>query len=300
MNPKIIITGATGLIGSELARILSEKNYDITVFTRNVKKSENLLPFAKKHFDWLTATKEEISNQLEDAYSVINLAGAPIAAKKWTVNYKKEIHKSRIDCTEKIINSIKLCKIKPKSLINSSAIGYYGNQDETTLFENHEQGTGFLSIVTVAWEKTADKCPSEVRLVKARFGIVLDKHSGALKKMIPAFKMFIGGPIGSGEQWLSWIHISDLVDLLIFIVENNNISGVVNCVSPYPVRMRTFASTIGLVLKRPSYLRVPDFILKLLFGESAEMVIASQKVIPAQAMKHEFKFKYSMIEDALK
>ena len=299
MNQKIIITGATGLIGSELTKILSENNYDVTVFTRNIKKSEYLLPFAKSHFDWISASTEEISLQSENAFSVINLAGASIAAKKWTESYKKEIYESRIESTKKLINAIKLCKIKPKSLINASAIGFYGNQGETTLFENFQHGSGFLSKVTSDWEMAADECPPDVRLVKARIGIVLNKNGGALEKMVSAFKMFVGGPIGSGEQWMSWIHSSDLINLLIFSVENEKISGPVNCVAPYPVRMFTLASTLGLVLKRPSLIRVPEFILKFLLGESAELVISSQKVIPAKAMKYEFKYNYSFIENAL-
>jgi uncharacterized protein (TIGR01777 family) len=300
MNPKIIITGATGLIGSELTRILSEKNYDITVFTRNIKKSAELLPFAKKHFDWISASSDEISMQLESAYSIINLAGTSIAAKKWTESYKNEIYNSRIEGTNKIVNAIKLCKIKPKSLINASAVGFYGNQGDTTLFECFQQGTGFLSKVTGDWEKAAENCPEDVRLAKVRIGVVLDKNGGILEKMLPAFKLFVGGVIGSGEQWLSWIHSSDLVNMFIFIIENEEISGAVNCVSPYPVRMKTFASTLGTVLKRPSCIRVPECILKVLLGESAEIVISSQKVIPAKAIKHGFKYNFENIEDALK
>lgn len=296
---KIIITGATGLIGTKLVEYFIGKGYEIVVFTRNPDHSVNLFPNIKSHVKW-DGIKDlnNWKNELIGTSAIINLAGASIAGSKWTDSYKKIILDSRINSTMSLVEAIKQTE-HPPALINASAIGYYGDRNDEALDESSDSGNGFLADVVKKWEETAYTASTFTRVVIARIGIVLAADGGALTKMISPFKFFVGGPLGSGNQYWSWIHINDLIVLFDFVL-SNNISGPVNFVSPNPVRMTEFARTLGKVMRRPSIFKVPKFMLKLILGESAEMVLGSQKVVPRKALDSSFEFKFSNLELALK
>jgi len=297
MNKLILVTGATGMIGSKLTKKLSELGYSVGSISRNPNKSKSQLPWCQFHIDY--NKPDELKDYISKSYGVINLAGASIADKKWTPEYKKEILDSRINSTKMIVDAINLSPNKPKVLINGSAIGIYGNTADKEIDEKSPTGNGFLAEVTVRWENEAKRLNSNVRLVLARTGVVLDENGGALEKMIMPFKFFVGGPIGSGRQWLSWIHIDDLVNLFIWSIENP-ISGPINFTAPNPVIMSEFAKELGKVMSRPSIFPVPEFVLKLILGESSAMVTNSNKVIPKVALENNFKFTYINLNSALK
>lgn len=297
MNKLILVTGATGMIGTKLTKKLSDLGYSIASVSRNPSKSKSQIPWCEHHIDY--NKKDELSEFISKSYGVINLAGASIADKKWTPEYKKEIIDSRVNSTKMIVDAINLSQIKPKVLINGSAIGIYGNTLDKEIDEKSPSGEGFLADVTIRWENEAKGLSSDVRLVFARIGVVLDKKGGALEKMILPFKLFVGGPIGTGQQWLSWIHIDDLVNLFVWSLESH-VSGPVNFTTPNPVRMNDFAKNLGKVLSRPSLFPVPEFVLKVILGEAAAMVTNSNKILPKVALENNFKFEYKNLQIALK
>lgn len=296
---KIIITGATGFIGKKLVEHFLSKDYEIVVFSRNTERSRNIFPAISKHIKW-TGTEDlnNWKNELIGTNAVINLAGASIAGAKWTDTYKKDILDSRINSTVSLVQAIKQTE-NPPALINASAIGYYGNRSDEVLDEESLPGNGFLADVVKQWEETAFMASSVTRVVTPRIGIVLSADGGALSKMITPFKFFVGGPLGIGNQFWSWIHIDDLAALFDFVL-NNEIEGPVNFVSPNPVRMSEFAKALGKAMYRPSLLIVPEFMLKLILGESAEMVLGSQNVVPRKVLDKSFEYKFSELQFALK
>ena len=295
---KIIITGATGLIGSHLAKHLTVKGYSVISFSRDAANSGQKLPFIAGHTEWNPAGEnKDWFNQLSGAAAVINLAGASIGDKKWSDDYKKVILTSRIESTNAIVDAISAIS-DPPMLINASAIGYYGDRQDETLTENSAPGSGFLAQVAIEWEKAANRASEYTQVAFARTGIVLAREGGTLGKLFTPFKLFAGGPLGSGRQFWSWIHIDDVSGLFEFIIENK-ISGPVNFVSPNPLRMTEFAKTLGKVMHRPSYFKVPAAVLRMLLGESADLVLDSQRVIPAKATDNGFRFNYPKLKTAL-
>jgi len=298
-SKKIIITGATGFLGTELSKHFSEKGYDVISFSRNPIKSKQKLPFASEHFEFNPLKpNSKLKDAVDGADAVINLAGAGIGDKRWTKSYKELVLNSRIDSTNYIVELIRQSK-NPPMLLNASAIGYYGDCGDTLLNEDSPKGSGFLSDVTYKWEAKASEAQDITNVAAARIGIVLDKNGGALKRMLLPFKLFAGGPLGSGRQFWSWIHLSDVLYAFDFIIENK-LSGPVNIVSPNPIRMKAFAKELGRAMKRPSFLPVPAFALKIILGESAEMVLNSQKVLPNKLTENGYNFKYSELSSAMK
>jgi uncharacterized protein (TIGR01777 family) len=231
---------------------------------------------------------------------IINLAGEPIA-KRWTERQKEMIGSSRVQSTRTLVEAIGRAKEKPKWLLNASAIGYYGPHGSEPLSEEAGPGSDFLSRVCVAWEREAEKAESHgLRVVRLRTGIVLGKGGGALAKMILPFKLFMGGPLGSGEQWISWIHLEDEIALILFLMEHPEAAGAVNATAPNPVTMSQFCKAIGEVLNRPSWAPVPAFALRLMLGEMADMLLTGQRVLPAAAQKLGYSFKYPNLLEALR
>jgi uncharacterized protein (TIGR01777 family) len=294
---KIVISGGSGLIGSKLADLFVQSGYEVNILTRNSSKFIDSDNIKYRKFD--INSIENTAKILEGAFSIINLAGAPIADSKWTTSYKQEIYNSRINMTNHLVNAVNSLENPPKSFISASAIGIYGNRGDEKLTESSHIGSGFLTDVCRDWEYEADKCNAKVRLVKARIGIVLAENGGALSKLAMATKWFAGGPIGNGNQWMSWIHIDDLAALFLWSIENSDVNGIFNFVSPNPVTMNEFAKTLGKTLHRPSFFRVPEFVIKLILGESAIIVLDSQKVYPATAEHLSFQYKYKFLKDAL-
>lgn len=298
---KIIITGATGLIGQQLTIKLTDMGYKITIFTRNPDNAQKKLPNVHKVVKWEYDYVDEWLHELESVDAVIHLAGANLSTKRWNKEYKKLLYDSRIISTKKLIEAIKTVERKPKVFITASAIGYYGNRSDEILTEESEAGKDFLANLCNDWEKEAKNVEQfGVRSVQIRTGLALSRNEGALKQMLPAFKYFIGGPLGNGKQWYSWLHIEDIVNVYVKALESEILSGPINAVSPNPVTMKKFAKILGDVLHRPSFFSVPKIILLLVIGQVAEVVTSSQRVVPEKLLNSSFKFKFEKLEDALR
>lgn len=296
---KVAITGATGFVGSRLVERLSAEGHQILVLTRNLAAAQKVFPNLE-----IVAYTPTASGAWQEAIAlcdgVVNLAGEPIAEKRWTPQQKQEILNSRKLGTQKIVEAIAKANPKPKVLVNASAIGYYGTSETATFDETSAPGKDFLAQVCQAWEAEAQKVTQAgVRLVILRLGIVLGQ-GGAIAKMIAPFKVFAGGPLGTGRQWFSWIYLDDLVNLIIQALTKPEMEGVFNATAPNPVRMSELAQTMGEIMQRPSWLPVPSFALETLLGEGAMVVLEGQQVLPQRTQASGFNYQYSTVKQALK
>ncbi|QTL34508.1 TIGR01777 family oxidoreductase [Pseudoalteromonas viridis] len=292
---KVLITGATGLIGSELCKFLINK-HKIVALTRNISKAGRVLDSKIEAIDDLDQVN------FNDLDVVINLAGEPIADKRWTEKQKARITDSRIALTEEISNRIRACDSPPHTFISGSAIGYYGRQPATVKVDEdfNDPYPEFSHQLCKDWEAKANLAHSEqTRVCIVRTGVVLSRQGGALKKMLPAFQFGMGGPMASGKQMMSWIHIDDMVQLLLFLVKHQDLSGVFNATAPAPVSNKEFAERLALTLRRPAMLTMPEFVLKALFGEMSELLIYGQRVLPRRALKANYRFRYPNLDEAL-
>ncbi|MEH1925667.1 thylakoid membrane protein ThyD [Nostoc sp.] len=300
---KVAITGATGFVGNLLVQRLHAKGHKIVVLTRNTAFAQKVFPSeAFPNIEIVAYTPNASGswqNVIASCDGVVNLAGEPIGEGRWTPERKQEILNSRKLGTQKIVEAIANANPKPTVLINASAIGYYGTSETDTFDETSLSGNDFLAQVSQAWEAEATKVKdSGVRLVILRFGIVLG-NGGALGKMIPPFKLFAGGPIGSGRQWFSWIHVDDLVNLILQALSKSEIEGIYNATAPNPVRMADLSQTLGQVMNRPSWLPVPGFAIEALLGDGAIVVLEGQQVIPKRTVETGFEYKYPNLQSAL-
>jgi uncharacterized protein len=299
MIRKILITGATGLIGCELCRKLYENGDEITVFTREIRKGRKILPYINNFVEWDYGKPELWKNEFDGKDAIIHLAGANISGRRWTDNYKRTILRSRKIATKSIIDAIEMINNKPKIFISSSAVGYYRDNGNEEITEESASGTDYLSNVCRSWEYEAMQVEKfGVRRVSIRTGIVLSPKEGALKKMLLPFKFFLGGSIGSGDQWFPWVHIDDIINIYLFALDNE-ISGALNGTAPNPITMKEFATTLGNVIHRPSIFKVPEFALKIAVGEGAQPILSSLRVIPKALIQNSFKFKYEFLKPAL-
>jgi uncharacterized protein (TIGR01777 family) len=238
---------------------------------------------------------------MDGADGVIHLAGEPIAAKRWSDKQKERIRSSRILTTRALVEAIAKAKERPKFLLNGSAIGYYGAHGDETLTEEAHPGNDFLARLSIEWEKEATRAEEHgLRVIRLRTGIVLGKGGGALAKMLLPFKLFIGGPLGSGKQWMSWVHLEDEIGLIQLLIENPQARGAVNATAPNPVTMKEFCQTLGRALHRPSWAPVPAFVLRLMLGEMAEMLLTGQRVLPEKALSLGYRFRYPDLREALR
>lgn len=293
---KIFIAGGSGFVGTHLSRYLLDKGHNVI----GVGTASSHRSIRHENFTYISAdTTEEGTwqDRLEDVDAVINLAGRTIF-KRWSDAYKKQIYNSRILTTRHLIEAI---SAKAElTLCSTSAVGYYGDRADEILHEDSSSGDNFLARVSIDWEKEAFRAEEkDVRVAVMRFGVVLGKNGGALEKMVPAFKFFAGGPLASGIQWFPWIHMEDLISAIMFILENHELKGPVNFCSPNPVRNRDFASALGKVLKKPSSIKTPSFMIRAIMGEMGTSLINSQRAIPDTLLKHGFKFQYPDIHQAL-
>ncbi|XP_015951950.1 epimerase family protein SDR39U1 homolog, chloroplastic [Arachis duranensis] len=296
----ISVTGATGFIGRRLVQRLHADKHSVHVLTRSRSKAEAIFPV--KDFPGIKIAEEsEWKNSIQGSTGVVNLAGMPIST-RWSSEIKTEIKQSRIRVTSKVVELINSAPedIRPKVFVSATAVGYYGTSETQVFDEQSPSGNDYLAEVCREWESTALKVNGDVRVALIRIGVVLGKDGGALAKMIPLFKMFAGGPIGSGKQWFSWIHLDDIVNLIYEALINPSYEGVINGTAPNPVRFAELCDQLGYALGRPSWLPVPDFALKAVLGEGASVVLEGQRVLPNQAKKLGFPFKYSYVKDALK
>lgn len=297
----VVLTGASGLIGKRIYDKLTAAGDNVILFSRNAEKSKKIFPGAYKHVKWNAGEDGLWSKEIDGADHVIHLAGEPLFNNAWSPEFKKKIYDSRIISTRGLVNAMRNAGKNPKSFVSASAIGYYGAVKNKELTERDPAGNDFLSQVCADWEKEASKCEElGVRRASIRTGIVLDKNEGALQKMILPFKLFVGGPVGDPRNYWSWIHLEDIADIYIEAMRNNNYKGAINGAAPNPVTGREFAAETGKALKRPSLFPVPEFALKILFGERAGMISGGQKVIPAKLQALGYKFKYPDLQEALR
>ncbi len=298
---RITILGATGFIGSALTQYLLEENYKVTAISRNKNKAENLLGQDVKVYQWDYKDASKLADIFEQTDVVINLAGENIAAKLWTQKQKQKILNSRINIGEKINEAIDKTKQKPGLLIQGSAIGYYGFDTKKSCSETTSIGDGFLAYVTNEWEKSTEKAESYgIRRVIIRTGMVLGNAGGIFPQLIKPIKYFVGANLGSGKQWFSWIHLTDEIRAIEFLIQNNHLSGIFNLTAPNPVQSKTFNKMVAKALNRPLWLKIPAFILKLLPGNMGkEIFLASQKVIPSRLQENEFSFTYPELANAV-
>ncbi len=294
---KLVISGASGFIGSTLVERLANKNHTLILLSRSRRDG------GRSNIQWTAWEPVQAGTwqeAMDGADGVIHLAGEPIAGKRWSEAQKQRLRESRIDTTRMIVAGIAKAKQKPKFLINSSAVGYYGPHGDETLTEESPPGSDFLGQLCAAWEAEASKAREQgLRVSLVRTGIVLGKGKGALAKMVPPFKLFAGGRLGSGKQWLPWIHIEDEVGLIDFLVDHEKADGPFNATAPNPVTMDEFCKALGRVLNRPSWAPVPASILSLMLGEMAEMLLTGQRALPQAAQKLGYEFKYPNVLEAL-
>ncbi len=302
---KIFISGGLGFVGRHLSTLLLDKGNQVTATgTRSTRRVQENLALRKyivdEKFNYIqadTSRKGEWQNSLKDADAVINLAGRSIFS-LWTQSYKKQIYDSRILTTRNLVEA--LPENKNILFCSTSAAGYYGNKGDDLLTESEAPGNDFLARVCKDWENEAFRAEEKgVRVVTMRFGAVLGRDGGAVRQMLFGFRFFVGGPLGSGQQWFPWIHISDLLSAILFVTENENLRGPLNFTAPEPVRQRDFAETLGKLLNRPAVMPAPAFMIRLIMGELGASLLASQRVIPRKLSEYGFGFGYPNIQSAL-
>ncbi|RCW62841.1 TIGR01777 family oxidoreductase [Saliterribacillus persicus] len=293
----IAIAGGTGYVGTQLTKALLKRGDDVSILTRSPEKYQNKQNLT--YVGWLKS-EHDPAKELDEVDAVINLAGDSLFG-YWTDEKKKKIVKSRYKATNAIVSLINKMETKPDVLVNVSAVGYFGNS-EMDVFTEEEQvpGDDFLANVAKAWEEEAKKANAlGVRTVLARLGVVLGKE-GALPLMAMPFKLFIGGKIGSGKQWISWIHIEDVVGMILFAIDNDGVDGPLHVTAPEPMQNDQFSQILATVLDRPNWLPVPSIAIKLLLGEMSTLVIDGQHVLPEKAEKNGYHFAYPKLASALK
>ncbi len=288
----VAVTGASGFLGGYILRALAQAGHSPRVLGR---RAAGAYPF----FHWDPSSSLPPESALAGVDGVIHLSGEPVA-QRWTREARRRILESRRDGTRRLAEALSRQAVRPRTLVSASAIGCYGSRGDEPLTEAAAAGTGFLPETCIEWEARARDAESAgIRVVRLRIGIVLGKEGGALAKMLPPFRAGVGGPLGSGSQWMSWIHVRDLARLAEFVLVNDTVQGAVNAVSPAPVTNREFSKILGQTVHRPAFLPVPAFALKLLFGEMAEVVLGSQRVLPQAAMQAGFRFEFTDLRTAL-
>ncbi len=287
---KILISGATGFIGRQVILYLRDRRHEIVVLTRDSQKAPVRLPIACPVFSWQGADLPPPREAFAGVDAVVHLAGENIIS-RWTSSRKKEIIISRVESTRQLVSAMQNLNHQPKVFVCASAIGYYGDRGDESLDESAEPGEGFLPDLCRQWEQEARQAEeSGIRVVSLRIGVVLGHDGGALLPMLPPFRMGLGGKVGSGKQWMSWIHVRDLAGLILHAIETDTIKGPLNAVSPQPVPNVEFTQTLATVLKRPHLFPVPGFVLKIIMGEASQVVLTSQRVTARKAVGFEFVF----------
>jgi uncharacterized protein len=293
---KITISGASGFIGRRLVKVLLAQSHALRVLSRHA--GTNLPPGVQLSV-WDAMRGQPPEESLADADAVIHLAGEPVA-QRWTDAAKQKIRSSRVDGTRFLVQALSTLSRRPAVFVCASAIGIYGTRGDEVLTEAAAPGKGFLADLCQDWERQADLARAlGMRVVKVRIGVVLGSQGGALPRMLPPFKAGLGGPIGSGKQWMSWIHVDDLAGLIRYAVENP-VQGPVNATAPNPVTNRDFTKVLGAALHRPAVVTVPALALKLLFGEMSEVLLGSQRVLPKAAESAGYRFQYEDLAATLK
>ncbi|TDL75751.1 TIGR01777 family protein [Rhodococcus qingshengii] len=293
---KIVIAGGSGFIGQTLTQLLLDEGHSVVILTRKERKSSGKIEFVR----WLVegaVPEKEIGNA--DAF--INLAGVSINDGRWSKSHQKQIYESRMTATDELLRIISLLSTKPSVLVNASAIGIYPSSKNAVYTENSlETATDFLGETVRDWENKAKQVEKfSIRAVFMRFGVVLGKEEGALPLMAMPYRLFVGGKVGSGEQWVSWVHVTDVVRAILFAITSNYLSGPINVTAPAPLRMNEFGKSIGSVLNRPHWLPVPSFAMKMVLGQKSALVLEGQHVIPQVLQENGFEFRFPIILSAI-
>jgi uncharacterized protein len=296
----IVVTGGTGFIGGVLCRSLVGEGHRVSILTRRPGQMSRQPDARLNSVSWNAQDTGPWEQVLEGADAVINLAGAPIAEARWTDARKQLITDSRVLTTRLLVRAMSQRASKPATFISASGIGYYGASDDRRLDEGAPRGQGFLADLCLAWEAEALRAAEfGTRVVLLRTGMVLDQDGGALAKMVLPFKLYAGGPIMPGTQWVSWIHRRDHIGLIQWALDNNGISGPLNAVAPEAVTMRDFCLKLGRALHRPSWFPVPEFLLKLALGELGSLMTTGQRVVPKKAIDERYVFQHARLDSAL-
>jgi hypothetical protein len=287
---RTLVTGGTGFVGAAVCRALQAAGHDVTVVSRRPEPG----PF--RAIDW-----EAMPALVGESDAVVHLAGEPIASGRWSRTRKMRILESRVQTTQAMVDALAAARVRPRVLVSASAVGYYGPHGDEVLDEAAPAGTGFLARVGQAWESEALRAEAlGLRVVRLRLGIVLAPDGGALARMVPPFRAFIGGPLGSGKQWMSWIHRDDVTGLVVAALGDEHYRGAVNATAPHPVTNAQFAEALGRVLARPAWIRTPAFVLRLALGEMAEMLVTGQRVVPRVAEERGYRWRYTELAGALR
>jgi uncharacterized protein (TIGR01777 family) len=298
---RILISGGSGLIGRALTKELIADNHEVEIISREPEKLMRL-PKGVKAFGW---SEDALAKHMEGADAVVNLVGASLAGDnllkmRWTPTRKKQILESRVKGGEMISRAIRAVTNKPKVLIQQSAVGYYGPMGDEIVDETYPNGDDFLARVTHAWEESTKTVETlGVRRVVTRTGLVFSPKGGIFPLFKLPFSLFVGGKIGSGQQYLSWIHIEDLIDAIRFLIDHEETQGVFNTTSPDPAKNADFAKALGKEMRRPAFVPVPSLALKLVLGEASTMALDGQRVMPKRLLEAGYSFKYASLEDAL-
>lgn len=294
---RILITGASGLVGTHLIPTLKAKGHEIFRLVRKMPQSPDEIQWDAEH-----GFSDSERAKLENFHAVVHLAGDNVASENWSEEKKRRIRESRTVGTQVLVEALKQCTNPPKILVSASAIGFYGDRGDEILTEDSARGEGFFPDVCEEWEREARKATEfGARVVNPRIGIVLSKDGGALAKMLTPFKLGLGGVVGSGKQFMSWIAIDDLIKIFHFVLENEQLEGAINATAPNPVTNEEFTKTLGKVLNRPTILPVPAFGIKLLFGEMGEkLLLEGCRAIPQKLIDSDFSFDFPDLENCLR
>ena len=294
---KILISGASGLVGTHLIPVLEAKDHEIYSLVRKTPKNEREIQWdAGKGFS------EKEQARLENFDAVVHLAGDNVASENWSQDKKRRIRESRSTGTRVLVEALKKTSNPPETFVSASASGFYGDRKDEVLTEESTKGEGFLPDVCDEWERETRRAEEfGARVVSLRIGVVLSKDGGALDKMLTPFKMGVGGVVGSGKQWMPWIALDDLVNVIVFALDNAELKGAVNTISPGIVTNEGFTKALGAALSRPTILPIPEFAIRLLYGEMGEtLLLQGQRMIPEKLQNAGFEFQYPKLEDALK
>lgn len=287
---RVLVTGGTGFIGASLCHALTGAGHTVTVVTRDPARAGG------SAIAW-----EHVSAAVRENDALVNLAGEPLGSRRWDEQQKELIRDSRVGSTRRLVDAVAAAAPRPKVLVSASAVGYYGPRGDEVLDESAGPGAGFLADVCRAWEQEALRAEDlGLRVVRLRLGVVLAADGGALARMLPPFRAFLGGPVGSGRQWMSWIHRDDVTGLVVAALANDGYRGPVNATAPQPVANRDFASMLGRALARPAWLPTPAFALRLALGDMAELLLTGQRVLPGVASRLGYPWRYPELGGALR
>ena len=295
---KILVTGATGLIGRSLCRALTDESHTVAAVSRSPVKPPGLA--VAEVYQWDPQSGPLPHAALDGVDAVVNLAGEPLDARRWSDQQKRLIRDSRIVTTRNLVEGLRSVDRKPAILVSGSAVGFYGDRGDEQLEETSPAGHGFMSEVCEEWEREATRATElGVRVVQVRTGVVLSAQGGALQKMLAPFKLGLGGPLGSGKQWFPWIHVKDIVGIFHHAILTSTLAGPVNGVAPEPVTNREFTRELARALHRPAFLPVPEMALRVLMGEMSAVLFGSQRVVPKAVLVSGYEFYYPLLESAL-